>query len=116
MPVGLRDRISVAGSASVATSPALIPKYFAFFPLAAVRIGSGFEPSALPRRVATWRANNDLWINNTASTPPHRPIEFFAYNYFDCCRRGSSCCLCARQSRPARSTTAVNLFYLRTTV
>jgi hypothetical protein len=60
---------------------------FAFLSLA-VRVDSGARPSALPRCVATWRAN-DLWIDNTAFTPPHRPIEFFAYNYFDCCRRGS---------------------------
>jgi hypothetical protein len=86
-----------------------------FAPLSlVVHIGPGFGLSALPRRVATWRTN-DLCIDCTASTPPHRPIEFFAYNYFDCRHRGSPCCLYARQSRPARSTTAVNLFHLRTT-
>jgi hypothetical protein len=55
-----------------------------------LRIWSGFGLSALPLRVAAWRANN-LFTKNTASTPPppHRPIEFFANNFFDCRHRGS---------------------------
>jgi hypothetical protein len=64
------------------------------------------------------RVANDLLTKNTASTPPHRPIEFFAYNCFDCRHRGSLALAAstpASQSRPARSTSGVNLFHLRTT-
>jgi hypothetical protein len=64
----LRSRIRIR-------SRILGSNHFAFLTLAE-RIGSGFEPSSLPRRVASWRAN-DLCIDCTASTPPHRPIEFF---------------------------------------
>jgi hypothetical protein len=60
----------------------------AFLPLAALHLVRFGGPSALPRRVATWRANY-LFTKNTASTSPHRPIEFFANNFFDCRHRGS---------------------------
>jgi hypothetical protein len=72
-----------------------------------LRIWSGFGLSALPLRVAAWRAN-DLWPRTrTASPPSHRPIEFFAYNFFDCRHRGSLA---------ASTSTQVNLFHLRTAV
>ena len=78
---------SVAGSVAVAAPLALIT--LRSRPLL-LRIWSGFGLSALPLRVAAWRANN-LFTKNTASTPPppHRPIEFFANNFFDCRHRGS---------------------------
>jgi hypothetical protein len=83
--------------------------------------GFGFGLSALPRvprRVATWHANG-LFAKNPASTPPHRPIELFAYNFFDCRHRGSlaaSTQVIHHAPRVRRSTSAVNLFHLRTTV
>jgi hypothetical protein len=42
----------------------------------------------LPLRVAAWCAN-DLWRRTRHLPQPRRPIEFFAYNFFDCRHRGS---------------------------
>jgi hypothetical protein len=76
---------SVAGSASVAASLALIT--LRSRPLL-LRIWSGFGLSALPLRIAGWRAS-DLWPRTRHLPQPHRPIECFAYNFFDCRHRGS---------------------------
>jgi hypothetical protein len=67
----------------------LIPgsNHFAFPSLAAlhlVRCTAQYASSAR-RHLARQRP----LAKNTASTPPHRPIEFFANNFFDCRHRGS---------------------------
>jgi hypothetical protein len=75
----------VAGSASAAASLALTA--LRSRPLL-LRIWPDFGLSALPLRVAGWRAN-DLWPRTRHLPQPHRPIESLAYNFFDCRHRGS---------------------------
>jgi hypothetical protein len=81
-------RLAACPGDRIPRSRILGSNHFAFPSLAAVRIGSGFRPSALPLRVAGWRAN-DLWPRTRHLPQPHRPIEFFANNFFDCRHRGS---------------------------
>jgi hypothetical protein len=52
-----------------------------------------------------------LCIDCTASTPPHRPIKFFAYNYFDCRHLGSPCCLYAHVSHAPRIRQQPSIFF-----
>ena len=89
-----RGHYRLVGSVAAAASLALIT--LRSRPLL-LRIWPGFGLSTLPLRVAAWRADN-LFTKNTASTPPHRPIEFLANNFFDCRHRGSlASCLYASQ-------------------
>ena len=72
-------------------------------------------PSALPRRVARWRAN-DLFTDFSATTPSSPADRVLREQLLRLPPPRLPRCLYASQSRPARSPPAVNLFHLRTTV
>jgi hypothetical protein len=78
--------------------------HFAFLSLA-VRVGSGFEPTVRFLGASPLGAPTTS-VSATASTPPHRPIELFAYSYLDCCR-------CAPPLLPLRSSVTPHALYDR---